>query len=462
MDKSGEEAEYLSNPYAAATLDEHRRMREGLIGLCPEGLLTRRYLNLPGEEQCCEWLVLEYYDLPQIHHALARCFPEWKQIGQFGCYGFPERTMAPTYRSVEVEPGQFREYLSNGVMAFRLPDGATRLLRIRCDRDSRVTRYIVCLLAAATQRELVHKEVEALRTWIEKNHYLKGKAIRADGTLLPCPAKLTWDAVALKTSSKQTIIQNTVGVIERAEQFKKLGIPLKRGVLLYGPPGTGKSLIGKILAASGTATLIYLTAADMGDAAAARSILRLARRLQPTIVFMEDLDLFAADRRCSRGGPLGELLAQMDGLENNDGLIFVATTNCPEVIEPAIKERPSRFDVVLEIGLPAKAERRRILEQNIGAASFSAALLNEAAEATAGLSGAQVREVAYIAMQEAIMRTPLETEVPLPPSEEDLHVAINRVTGNTRQPVGFVPTVRNSLNGNGITRELCLNGVGHD
>ena len=176
--------------------------------------------------------------------------------------------------------------------------------------------------------------------------------------------RVTWDDVALDPAVRAALEENTFGILRRRKLFQVNGIPQKRGVLLYGPPGTGKTMIGKALADSHAGTFLWATAADVKSSEAVRTIFGLARKLRPTIVFLEDLDMFASERGGCTDVTLGELLTQMDGLESNDGVIVVATTNDLAAIEPALAERPSRFDVVLEVGLPAHAARRRILAQN--------------------------------------------------------------------------------------------------
>ena len=199
-------------------------------------------------------------------------------------------------------------------------------------------------------------------------------------------------------------------------------------------------MIGKVLASQGLATFIYATAADCESLPSMRHLFQLARRLHPTILFLEDLDLFGADRYSQlRTGPLGELLAQMDGLEENDGLIIVATTNDLDAIEPALKDRPSRFDVVLEIGIPEKTERRRIVELSLPAAICSPIVSNKLTEATDGFSGAQVRELAFLAMQAALLREDVGEPTRLVVEDVDIKKARQQIIGSRKRDgkVGF-------------------------
>lgn len=115
----------------------------------------------------------------------------------------------------------------------------------------------------------------------------------------------------------------------------------------------------------------------------------------------------------------------------------MATTNDLEAIDPAIRERPSRFDVVLGLGLPSREARRAILTRNLPAGCAGDTLLDEAASATDGLSGAQMREVAYLALQRAILRDACDAEGRVTPDDADIAHAVKQVTGTQGEPIGF-------------------------
>ncbi|HVC93954.1 MAG TPA: ATP-binding protein [Pirellulales bacterium] len=180
--------------------------------------------------------------------------------------------------------------------------------------------------------------------------------------------------------------RNTIDIFRRRDAFRRDGVPLKRGIILHGPPGTGKTLIGKIIAGLRIATFVYITAGDVDSPEAVRKTFEMARKLAPSIVLMEDIDLDADERsgHCS-DAVLGEVLGQLDGFENNDGVIFIARTNDLAAVEPALSERPSRFDVVLQVGCPSEPARRAILAANLPADTADDRLLDEAAAATEGM-----------------------------------------------------------------------------
>lgn len=266
---------------------------------------------------------------------------------------------------------------------------------------------------------------------------MHAQVVTPSGEILEDFEPRTWEDVALEPAVWMVIEQNTVEIFRRREAFRANGVPLKRGVILHGVPGTGKTLVGKVLASLKLATFVYVTAADMSGLESVRSIVDLARRLSPTILFFEDIDLFADDRSsyCTNA-LLGEILAQLDGFETNDGLIFIATTNDLTAIDPAIRERPSRFDVVVHLDLPSRQARRQILMQNLPFTIASGTLLDDAAFATDGLSGAQVREVAYLALQHAILRT-TDAEGHVLLERCDIDGAVGRVSAKKDAGCGF-------------------------
>jgi SpoVK/Ycf46/Vps4 family AAA+-type ATPase len=141
----------------------------------------------------------------------------------------------------------------------------------------------------------------------------------------------------------------------------------------------------------GIATFIHASPQDLIDTGI-RRVFDMARRLKPTILFLEDLDFIARDRRGRQVDPfLGEMLVQLDGIEENDGLVVIGTTNDIESIDSAIKERPSRFDVVIQIGEPATKARSQIIQQMLNS-SIDPSGMEIALELTQGFSGAQVQE----------------------------------------------------------------------
>ncbi|MBI3468361.1 MAG: ATP-binding protein, partial [Planctomycetes bacterium] len=318
---------FLSRPFARATLADHSELELSLnrTGQPFEDEVLR-FFGLKDTEVTASRSNHPQYELPQIHHALARCFPDWKPAFEGGgdrC----QQLWAPKDRRIEIAPGKFREYLSDGTRFYLLPNGGRRVALFE-ESEYQPGWFQFSLIGPREERSMIRAELEAIKRWRRRNHYLRGQAIRADGTLLRKAAGLTWNDVVLDDAVRRSLLVNVVDFLKLRKTFKRNGVPQKRGILLYGPPGTGKTLIGKVLAGLGGTTFVYVTAGDVRNPCALRIAFKLARTLRPVIIFLEDLDFYAADRHLTRDqSVLGELLAQMDGLERNDGLVVLATTN---------------------------------------------------------------------------------------------------------------------------------------
>ena len=158
----------------------------------------------------------------------------------------------------------------------------------------------------------------------------------------------------------ERIERHTKTFSEHAEQLRAAGRHLKRGLLLHGPPGTGKTLT--VMYLSGLMperTTLLLTGAALGAVGPA---CEMARELAPAMLVMEDVDLVAENRM--QGQPttvLFEMLNQLDGLNEDVDVIFVLTTNRPEVIEPALASRPGRVDLAIKVPLPDEKGRAQLL-----------------------------------------------------------------------------------------------------
>ena len=158
--------------------------------------------------------------------------------------------------------------------------------------------------------------------------------------------------VILPEGTLERLERHTLGITQSARRLRAAGRHLRRGVLLHGPPGTGKTLSTMyLLHAMAGRTTILLTGRGLG---LIEQALAIGRDLAPATFVFEDIDLVAAERTMEFGsrGVLFELLNQMEGLAEDEDLLFVLTTNRPDLIEPALAARPGRVDLALEIPLP--------------------------------------------------------------------------------------------------------------
>lgn len=191
------------------------------------------------------------------------------------------------------------------------------------------------------------------------------------------------------------IERQTVRFSQLAEALKAAGRHLKRGVLLHGPPGTGKTLTAMYVAkAIRDRTVLLLTGRGQGMI---EQSCALARALQPAIVILEDVDLIAEER--TRPGAacaaplLFELLNQMDGLADDADVLFLLTTNRPDILEPALAARPGRIDLAVEIPLPDDECRRRLFDLYSAGLTLGDVDVENVVRRTKGASAAFIREL---------------------------------------------------------------------
>jgi ATP-dependent 26S proteasome regulatory subunit len=188
--------------------------------------------------------------------------------------------------------------------------------------------------------------------------------------------------------------RQTIGFSQLNERLKAAGRHIKRGLLLYGPPGTGKTLTAMYLASQmqGRTTLL-LTGHGIG--LLERSC-KMARLLQPATIILEDVDLIAEERTEQETGCnalLFELLNQMDGLADDADILFLLTTNRPDILEPALAARPGRIDQAIEIPVPDHDCRRRLFDLYGKGLTLRLEHLPALIDQTDGVSAAFIREL---------------------------------------------------------------------
>lgn len=188
--------------------------------------------------------------------------------------------------------------------------------------------------------------------------------------------------------------RHTIVFAEHAERLRAAGRSLKRGLLMYGLPGTGKTLtVMYLIGRMPGRTVILTTGLGMG---LLQTVAYMARVLAPSMVVLEDVDLIAEERGQAYGrtGPLlFELLNEMDGLHDDCDVIFVLTTNRPDILEPALAARPGRIDLAIELPLPDAEGRRRLLELYARGLELRDANLDALVERTEGVSPAYIKEL---------------------------------------------------------------------
>jgi cell division protease FtsH len=235
---------------------------------------------------------------------------------------------------------------------------------------------------------------------------------------------LSRDRLVLPEEALEAVERQVLQVAELRDRLRDAGQHLKRGLLLYGPPGTGKThTVRYLLGRLEGVTAVVLSGIALQQVAAA---CELAKRHQPSVVILEDVDLVAGDRSFGPPGSnplLFVVLNQLDGLGDDVDVVFILTSNRAEVLERALAERPGRVDESVEIGAPDAAGRERLLRLYGADAGLGDLDLAATVEATEGLTATFLRELTRRAVIAATLTRPAETPIRVQPSDLDAAVA---------------------------------------
>jgi AAA+ superfamily predicted ATPase len=264
--------------------------------------------------------------------------------------------------------------------------------------------------------------------------------------------KVTADDVILPAETLATVHRQVIGVAEHREQLLAARQHLKRGLLLYGPPGVGKTHTVRYLVSQLTdLTVVELTGEALGLIGTACSV---ARTLQPAMVVVEDVDLIAEDRGMYPGEHplLFQLLNEMDGLAEDADVVFLLTTNRPDLLEPALAERPGRVDQAVAIDLPDAEARRRLFGLYRGALSVDESRLDSVLERTEGVTASFLKE---LLRRSALIAANGSGPGPLSVGADQLDAALDELL-DTRNAM-----TRVLLGGQGRTASGFGHGYGH-
>lgn len=241
----------------------------------------------------------------------------------------------------------------------------------------------------------------------------------------------TLEGLTLAPGLKEELLRDATTFFSSEENYKAYDIPWKRGLLLTGPPGNGKTHAIKGLINALGKNCLYarsFSCENLSDQRNIREVFRRARATAPCVLILEDLDSLVTDKNRSF------FLNELDGFAENRGILVIATTNHPERLDPAIVERPSRFDRKYLFDLPALAERRTYLHRWNGGLRaelrVAEATIEQVAELTGGFSFAYLKElVVSSTMRWAQEMKPGTMETILPATTELLRKQIHASGG---------------------------------
>ena len=228
--------------------------------------------------------------------------------------------------------------------------------------------------------------------------------------------------------------------LQNPARYQALGAKIPKGVLLYGPPGTGKTLLARAVAGEAGVPFFTISGSDFVEmfvgvgASRVRDLFEQAKNNSPCIIFVDEIDAVGRQRGAGLGGghdereqTLNQLLVEMDGFGDRSGVILIAATNRPDILDPALL-RPGRFDRQIPVGNPDIAGRRAILKVHAqGKPIAPDADLDGLAKRTPGMSGADLANV----VNEAALLAARENKTEI--NAEMLEEAVDRVIGGPRR-----------------------------
>jgi cell division protease FtsH len=214
--------------------------------------------------------------------------------------------------------------------------------------------------------------------------------------------KVTFADVAGQKEAKYEL-QEVVEFLKNPGKYTKMGAKIPKGVLLVGMPGTGKTLLAKACAGEANVAFFHMSGSDFVEmfvgvgASRVRDLFEQGRRHAPCILFIDELDAVGRTRGAGYGGghdereqTLNQMLVEMDGFDTKDGVIILAATNRPDVLDPALL-RPGRFDRQVVVDMPDIQEREEILKIHCARIPLGKGVdLAKLARATPGTSGADL------------------------------------------------------------------------
>jgi len=217
--------------------------------------------------------------------------------------------------------------------------------------------------------------------------------------------KVTFADVAGADEAKQEL-EEIIDFLKDPQKFQRLGGRLPKGALLVGPPGTGKTLLAKAVAGEAGRPFFSMSGSDFVEmfvgvgASRVRDLFEQGKAHAPCIIFIDEIDAVGRHRGAGLGGghdereqTLNQLLVEMDGFESNDGVILLAATNRPDILDPALL-RPGRFDRQIVVDMPDVKGREQILRVHTRKIPLAAGVdLERIARGTAGLAGAELANI---------------------------------------------------------------------
>jgi len=300
---------------------------------------------------------------------------------------------APKYQEIEVKRNQTVPLLTS---AWIITKWRRRNLVVHVMFEGNYSSFTV--FGLKKNEEIIHDLSAKTKEWMRVNNFLRGERLE----FLPHAKlgfleyrKVNWNSVILPKELKDGVILNIVFPLSNEKLCVRHNIPWRRGVLLAGVAGTGKTQLGRVLCnvLNKKVTVIWVSPKALHDVEKVQLVFEAARYFSPTLLVIEDIDFIGRSRDFNTDHIVGELLTQLDGSASNHGVFILASTNRPELLDKALVERPSRFDVKLIFKLPDEKQRLKMVKYFSIGKRFKGVTREDIVKMTDGFTGAYIQEV---------------------------------------------------------------------
>lgn len=320
--------------------------------------------------------------------------------------------------SIYTITGKLKDYKSNEIFSFDMPytdetmvklldaeDTSSFTVKTVADSGSNpiflfVINYLPTIILIGVTLYAVNKVFGKQMDGSRSMDFGRSKAKLSTGE-----GKVTFKQVAGLDEEKEELSE-LIDFLKAPKKFQKMGARIPKGVLLVGPPGTGKTLLAKAVAGEANVPFYFISGSDFVElfvgvgASRVRDMFKQAKQSAPCLIFIDEIDAVGRQRGAGLGGghdereqTLNQLLTEMDGFGANEGIIIIAATNRPDVLDPALL-RPGRFDRQVTVNLPDAKGREEILAVHAKGKTFAPNItLSNLAKRTVGFSGADLENL---------------------------------------------------------------------
>ena len=317
--------------------------------------------------------------------------------------------------SVYIIRGKLKDYVENETFSFNMPMTNETMVKLLDAEDKAGFKLTTSTDPSSSPFLLFLINILPMVIIVGVGFYLITKQMgsgsksmdfgRSKARLSGGETKVTFKDVAGLEEEKEEMSE-LIDFLKNPKKFQKMGARIPKGVLLVGPPGTGKTLLAKAVAGEANVPFYFISGSEFVElfvgvgASRVRDMFKQAKQSAPCLVFIDEIDAVGRQRGAGLGGghdereqTLNQLLTEMDGFGANEGIIIIAATNRPDVLDPALL-RPGRFDRQVTVNYPDAKGREEILAVHAKGKTFAPNVtLKNIAKRTVGFSGADLENL---------------------------------------------------------------------